>query len=55
MGEYYFTGIGLLSGGVFYKDITNVIFSDKSAYQENGVNYIVTQAKKLRQGESLWF
>ncbi|MGO4288384.1 TonB-dependent receptor [Chitinophaga sp. RAB17] len=47
MGEYYFSNIGLLSGGVFYKQIKNVIFADKSYYTENGNNYVVAQAKNL--------
>ncbi|MEC5146489.1 TonB-dependent receptor [Chitinophaga sp. 180180018-2] len=47
MAEYYFNNIGLLSGGVFYKQIKNVIFSDKNYYTENGTNYIVSQSKNL--------
>lgn len=47
MGEYYFNNIGLLSGGVFYKQIKDVIFADKSYYTENGSNYVVSQAKNL--------
>jgi len=43
MGEYYFKGIGLLSGGVFYKHITNVIFSDKSVEG----NMIITTPKNF--------
>jgi TonB-dependent receptor len=26
MAEYYFTGVGVLSGGVFYKDLNDIIF-----------------------------
>ncbi|HEY8959581.1 TonB-dependent receptor [Chitinophaga sp.] len=47
MGEYYFKNIGLVSGGIFYKQISNVIFADKNYYVENGVNYVVAQAKNL--------
>jgi TonB-dependent receptor len=47
MGEYYFSNIGLLSGGVFYKQIKNVIFADKNYYTENGNNYVVAQSKNL--------
>lgn len=47
MGEYYFSNIGLLSGGVFYKQIKNVIFADKNYYTENGNSYVVAQAKNL--------
>ena len=44
MGEYYFKGIGLLSGGLFYKDISNVIFSDKYV---DGNGSIVTKPKNF--------
>jgi TonB-dependent receptor len=47
MGEYYFSNIGLLSGGVFYKQIQNVIFTDKAYYADGGKNYAVTQAQNL--------
>lgn len=47
MGEYYFNNIGLLSGGVFYKKIKDVIFTDKTLYADNGVNYALTQAKNI--------
>jgi TonB-dependent receptor len=47
MGEYYFNNIGLLSGGVFYKNIQNVVFSDKTFYNEGANNYVLTQAKNL--------
>jgi TonB-dependent receptor len=48
MGEYFFKNIGLLSGGVFYKDIDNVIFTDRTLANENGTNYLVSQAKNLK-------
>lgn len=47
MGEYYFSNIGLLSGGFFYKQIQDVIFSDKVFYTDNGNNYALTQARNL--------
>jgi TonB-dependent receptor len=47
MGEYYFSNIGLLSGGVFYKQIKDVIFANKNYYTENGNNYVLSQAKNL--------
>lgn len=47
MGEYYFKNIGLLSGGVFYKKIKNVIFSNRVNYQQEGLNYTLTQAQNL--------
>ncbi|WP_165836478.1 TonB-dependent receptor [Taibaiella soli] len=47
MGEYYFKNIGLFSGGVFYKDLSNVIFTDKSYATIDGTDYLVTQPKNL--------
>lgn len=36
MAEYYFSKVGLLSGGVFYKSITDPIFKSKVAKDYNG-------------------
>jgi TonB-dependent receptor len=47
MGEYYFDNIGILSGGVFYKQITDVVFTDISMQNINGTDFMVTQAKNL--------
>lgn len=50
LGEYFFKDIGLVSGGVFYKDLTNVIFQDRSITNIEGTNYLVTQPKNLQNG-----
>ncbi|WP_089806366.1 TonB-dependent receptor [Chitinophaga sp. YR627] len=55
MGEYYFSNIGLLSGGVFYKQIKDVIFSDRTTYNENGGSYVVTQARNLNDAKLFGF
>jgi TonB-dependent receptor len=55
MGEYYFDNIGLLSGGVFYKDISNVVFSDKSYYNDGTTNYVLTQSKNLSKASLFGF
>ena len=47
MGEYFFDNIGIVSGGLFYKGIKDVIFSDRSYYTENGNNYVLTQSQNL--------
>lgn len=47
MGEYYFANIGLLSGGFFYKQIQDVIFSDKTFYTEGSNNYALTQPRNI--------
>jgi TonB-dependent receptor len=55
MGEYYFDPVGLISGGFFYKDIQQVIFSDKTYYSEGGNNYVVTQSKNLKNARLFGF
>jgi TonB-dependent receptor len=55
MGEYFFDNVGLFSGGFFYKDISNVIFSDVSYYNENGESYMLTQAKNLQDARVFGF
>jgi len=47
MGEYYFSNIGVLSGGFFYKQIQDVIFSNKIYYTEGNTNYVLAQAQNL--------
>lgn len=51
MGEYYFNNIGLLSGGVFYKQVKDVIFTDRSLYDDKGTTYAVTQARNLKDAK----
>lgn len=55
MGEYYFKNIGLLSGGLFYKKISDVVFTDLSMQQINGNDYLVTQAKNLNSASLMGF
>ncbi|MEI3791247.1 MULTISPECIES: TonB-dependent receptor [unclassified Chryseobacterium] len=55
MGEYYFNNIGILSGGVFYKKISDIVFSDTSIINLNGTDYMVTQAKNLQDSNLLGF
>ena len=55
MGEYYFNNIGLLSGGLFYKKISDVVFSDISMQNINGNDYMVTQAKHLKNASLFGF
>ncbi|MGL5275842.1 TonB-dependent receptor [Myroides marinus] len=47
MYERYFDNVGLLSGGVFYKKIKNVIFTNESQFTQNNSTYIVKEAKNL--------
>jgi TonB-dependent receptor len=55
MGEYYFSNIGILSGGAFYKKISNIVFSDTSMLNIGGTDYMVTQAKNLQDSELIGF
>ncbi|WP_415327276.1 TonB-dependent receptor [Chryseobacterium sp. MMS23-Vi53] len=55
MGEYYFNNIGILSGGVFYKKISDIVFSDTSIMNLNGNDYMVTQAKNLQDSNLVGF
>ncbi len=34
MGEHYFRGVGIVSGGVFYKDLTDIIFESTTDLEE---------------------
>lgn len=50
MGEYYFKNIGLVSGGVFYKDLSNVIFTDQSTTLDaNNNTVLITQPRNLQK------
>jgi TonB-dependent receptor len=51
MGEYYFRNIGLLSAGIFYKQIKDVIFTNRATYNSEGVDYVVTQAQNLKDAK----
>ncbi|RQO65811.1 TonB-dependent receptor [Pedobacter sp. KBW06] len=55
MGEYYFDNIGILSGGAFYKKITDVVFTDASMQNINGTDFMVTQAKNLNNSTLFGF
>ncbi|HWV71911.1 MAG TPA: TonB-dependent receptor [Pseudosphingobacterium sp.] len=47
MAEYYFNDIGIVSGGAFYKDLSNVIFTDRTLTTLNGTQTFITQPKNL--------
>ncbi len=55
MGEYYFKNLGLISGGVFYKDITDVIFTNRTFYTQDGDNYIMSRADNLSRASLYGF
>ncbi|MEN2399103.1 TonB-dependent receptor [Flavobacterium sp. MC2016-06] len=55
MGEYFFDNVGLLSGGAFYKNITDVVFTDVNMQNIDGSDYLVTQAKNLNKASLYGF
>ncbi|MEN2416246.1 TonB-dependent receptor [Flavobacterium mesophilum] len=55
MGEYYFDNVGIISGGAFYKNITDVVFTDISTQNIDGSDYVVTQAKNLNKASLYGF
>lgn len=52
MGEYYFSNVGILSGGVFYKSITDPIFQDSFVSSYNGNNGV--QFTAPNNGSRAW-
>jgi len=52
MGEYYFSNVGILSGGVFYKSITDHIFQDSFIGNYNGINGV--QFSAPNNGKAAW-
>lgn len=55
MGEYYFDNIGLFTAGLFYKDIKDVVFSDRSVVLNGTVTTVTTQPKNLRNATLMGF
>lgn len=55
MGEHYFSNVGILSGGLFYKNISDMVFTDISMQDINGTNFLVTQAKNLNNAKLFGF
>ncbi len=51
MAEHYFGGIGLLNAGVFYKKLSNLIYTNQSTETINGVLYAVSAPDNL---QSAW-
>lgn len=55
MYEHYFDNLGIISGGVFYKQLKDIVFSNRSMESINGVNYMLTQASNISNGHLLGF
>ncbi len=50
MGEYYFKDVGLLSGGVFYKSLKNLIYSARSYETIDSELFQITEPKNSEEG-----
>ncbi|WPR75907.1 TonB-dependent receptor [Algoriphagus sp. NG3] len=55
MGEWFLQDVGLVTAGVFYKDIDNFIFRDLSTETIDGTGYLVSQPKNLESAYLLGF
>jgi TonB-dependent receptor len=55
MYEYYFDNLGLVSGGVFYKQLKDIVFSNRSMENIGGTTYLLTQASNISNGSLLGF
>lgn len=55
MGEWFLQDVGLVTAGVFYKNIENFIFTDLSPETINGTSYLVSQPKNLENANLIGF
>lgn len=51
MAEYYLPNLGIISGGIFYKDLKDIVFSNRSYQSINNLNYLVTEASNISSGK----
>lgn len=52
LGEYYFDNVGIISGGVFYKNITDPVFKSTEQGEINGISGV--EISIPRNGEDAW-
>ena len=55
MFEYYFSDVGLLSAGVYYKDLRNIIYNNESLVTVDNKNYIKASPSNLEKASLLGF
>lgn len=55
MFEHYLKDVGIFSAGVFYKDLTNVIYSNQALVDIGGESYIKTNPDNLQSAWLLGF
>jgi TonB-dependent receptor len=54
MGEHYFQGIGIASAGLFYKDMSNIIFEAGFDLEDDDPTYPGYEVETTVNGESAW-
>jgi TonB-dependent receptor len=55
LGEVFLQDIGIITGGVFYKQISDYIFRDRSTTTIGGIDYLVIQPNNLENAFLLGF
>jgi len=55
MGEWFLSNIGLISGGVFYKQISDYIFRNQFTQNIDGNNFLVSQPDNLENAYLVGF
>lgn len=53
--EHFFGNIGVVSAGVFYKDLDNLIFSSRDNEAVNGESYLVIQPRNISKASLFGF
>ncbi|MEO1435757.1 MAG: TonB-dependent receptor, partial [Bacteroidota bacterium] len=55
LGEYYFKDVGLVSGGLFYKNLSNLIFDNVSQETMDGNQVRITEPQNLQSASLIGF
>ncbi|MEL6803212.1 MAG: TonB-dependent receptor, partial [Bacteroidota bacterium] len=55
LGEYYFKDVGILSGGVFYKSLSNLIFNNLSQETVGGETVRISEPRNLQNASLFGF
>lgn len=50
LGEYFFEDVGVISGGIFYKDLSNIIFQNLSQETINGETVRIQEPRNIADG-----
>lgn len=55
LGEYYFKDVGIISGGVFYKSLSDLIFTNLSQETLNGNTVRISEPRNIKDASLLGF